>query len=160
MLRSWALHASESRCSFPKRSSLHSSSASSSDSPPSPSPARRKRGQLPMAHSTIKDSISYFKTEFSKELNTWPEQLHRDSESSNKKMGNQQGQELRPAWPSTEGRMGSLKPAQHTLMVGELEGPSPHHKRRWHRLATYQLSYHESLKAKSLDYSHSFSFVL
>lgn len=34
-----------------------------------------------MAHSKIKDSISYFKTEFSKELNMWPEQLHRESES-------------------------------------------------------------------------------
>lgn len=63
-------------------------------------------------------------------------------------------------WPSTEGRMGSLKPAQHTLMVGEPEGPSPHHKKQWHHLATHHLSCHESLKAKSLDYSHSFSFVL
>lgn len=59
-----------------------------------------------MAHSKIKDIISYVKMEFSKELNTWPEQLHRDSESWNKKMGNWQSWELWQAMAKHRGKDG------------------------------------------------------
>lgn len=75
------------------------------DSLPSPSPFRIKRTKSPQHTIKIK-ALSYFETEFNRELNTCPEQLHRDSESCNKEMGNWWGWELWPAVAKHRGKDG------------------------------------------------------
>lgn len=114
MWSSWELDAPGSSCSFPKRASLL-------QAPSFHSTFRAKRTRSPLCTASIQDS-AHGRTEFSRELNVRPQQLHRDGESCSKEAGKcWGGQELRPAVAKQREGWGGFRLAQLPPVVRELQ---------------------------------------
>lgn len=101
MWSSWELDAPGSSCSFPKRASLL-------QAPSFHSTFRAKRTRSPLCTARIQDS-AHGRTEFSRELNVHPQQLHRDGESCSKEAGKWGGAGAATSCGQAAGRMGWLQ---------------------------------------------------